>query len=92
MAEMYGTQPLTALDTKGSFSLENGMYCVYGKNVEGICVDVYQDKKSVYKPESLVFMQHGIQTFNDETSIDASEFDPDMLYALIDSMSDEFSE
>lgn len=88
MAEMYGTKPLNMLETKGFFTLENGLYCVYGKNVDGISVDVYRDKKGVYKTESLVSMQHGIRM---SESIDDPEVG-EHLKGLIESFSYEFSE
>lgn len=90
MAQMYGTKPLNVLETKGFFSLKNGMYCVYGKNVDGISVDVYRDKKGVYKSASLVSMQHGI-TVGGAISIDDSKF-KDEICAFIESFSYEFSE
>ena len=78
---MYGKRPLHLLEMKGNFTLSNKMYCVFGKNTEGICVDVYRNKTM----KELVSMQHGIVTSNTEY-----ELDPTMLNELMESMIDEF--
>ena len=56
------------------------MYCVYGKNEEGVCVDVYRDKTR----KELVSMQHGIQSNHGD------ELNAEMLAHLMESMIDEF--
>lgn len=81
MAAMYGKKPLHLLEQKGGFTLSNNMYCVFGKNEEGICVDVYRDKTR----KVLVSMQHGIVTGNTK-----NELDPTLLKKLMESMIDEF--
>ena len=80
MGAMYGKRPLHMLEIKGSFILSNKMYCVYGKNEEGVCVDVYRDKTR----KELVSMQHGIQTNNND------ELNATTLKHFIESMSNEF--
>lgn len=58
MHNLYGSRKLQPLEIKGSFSLPNGMYCVWGKpSDEGLSVDIYdqQDQKL------LVGMEHHIQ-------------------------------
>lgn len=75
---MYGKKPLNLLEIKGIFVLSNGMYCVYGQNTEGICVDVYKDETR----KDLVSMQHGIVT---NTGLNAN-----LLKDLMESMIDEF--
>ena len=83
MKNMYGKRPLHLLEIKGSFTLSNGMYCVYGHNEEGCCVDVYKDNSK----KELVSMQHGIEGSHDLANLKESE---DMLKGLIESMVDEF--
>lgn len=78
MGAMYGKKPLNLLEIKGIFVLSNGMYCVYGQNTEGICVDVYKDETR----KDLVSMQHGIVT---NTGLNAN-----LLKDLMESMIDEF--
>ena len=80
MGAMYGKRPLHMLEIKGSFTLSNKMYCVYGKNEEGVCVDVYKDKTR----KELVSMQHGIQSNHGD------ELNAEMLAHLMESMIDEF--
>lgn len=82
MGAMYGKKPLNLLEIKGTFVLSNGMYCVYGHNIEGICVDVYNDNTR----KELVSMQHGIMTFGNTTA----NLNAEMLKGLIESMIDEF--
>ena len=81
MGAMYGKKPLHLLEQKGGFTLSNGMYCVFGKNDEGVCVDVYRDKTR----RILVSMQHGITTGNTK-----NELDPTLLKKLMESMVNEF--
>ena len=78
MGAMYGKRPLNMLEIKGTFVLSNGMYCVYGQNTEGVCVDVYKDHTRKY----LVSMQHGIIT--------NAGLDEEMLKGLIETMIHEF--
>ena len=59
----------------------NGMYCVYGKSTEGLCVDVYRDSSM----KKLVSMQHGITT-----NVENEEEKIEMLKKLIESMAYEF--
>lgn len=53
---MYGTKPISALETKGHFTLSNGMYCVMGVTSNGNSIDVYSDSSK----KKLISMQHGI--------------------------------
>jgi hypothetical protein len=78
MGTMYGKKPLNLLEIKGVFVLSNGMYCVYGQNTKGICVDVYKDETR----KDLISMQHGIVT---NTGLNAN-----LLKDLMESMIDEF--
>ena len=78
MGAMYGKKPLNRLEIKGTFVLSNGMYCVYGQNTEGVCVDVYKDNTR----KELVSMQHGIIT--------NTGLNEEMLKGFIESMIDEF--
>lgn len=80
---MYGKKPLHPMEIKGAFVISNGMYCVYGHNNEGVCVDIYKDKTR----HELVSMQHGIMGSFDVSNLPASE---ELLKNLIESMSDEF--
>lgn len=81
MGAMYGKYPLPIIAIKGHFSLSNGMYCVYGKSTEGLCVDVYRDSSM----KKLVSMQHGITT-----NVENEEEKIEMLKKLIESMAYEF--
>lgn len=57
MHNLYGKRKLTAPEIKGSFTLSNGMFCVWGTpSDEGISVDVYDDASKTL----LVGMEHGI--------------------------------
>lgn len=83
MGAMYGKTPLCALEIQGSFSLSNGMYCVYGKSEEGICVDVYRDSSR----KELVSMLHGLQMYNTNGKLDAEMLqNAEMLQTLMESI------
>ena len=45
MEATFTKRPLSGREIKGSFSLSNGMYCVYGSNSTGVGVDVYADEE-----------------------------------------------
>lgn len=86
MGAMYGKQPLPVLAFKGCFNLSNGMYCVFGKTTEGLCVDVYRDKSM----KDLVSMQHGIITNLGTDENDYAQLG-ESLQMLMESMIDEFA-
>ncbi len=57
MHNLYGKRKLTAPEIKGSFTLSNGMFCVWGMpSDEGVSVDIYDDASK----ELLVGLEHGI--------------------------------
>ena len=51
----FERKPLPAPAWRGGFYLSNGMYCVYGRDADGVCVDVYLTRRM----ERLVAMRHG---------------------------------
>ena len=84
MNNLYGIQPLTAPEIKGSFTLSNGMWCVWGTSTkEGLCFDVFDSKEN----KLLVGMEHGCGVFN--TSPDQIG---DMLHQLAESMKEDFED
>jgi len=57
MHNLYGKRKLAAPEIRGSFTLSNGMFCVWGvPSDEGISVDVYDDASK----KLLIGMEHGI--------------------------------
>ena len=57
MHNLYGKRKLLAPEIKGSFTLSNGMFCVWGiPSDEGVSVDVYDDASK----KLLIGMEHGI--------------------------------
>ena len=85
MHNLYGKRKLNLLEIKGSFTLSNGMFCVFGKTTdEGISVDIYDDASQ----KLLIGMEHHIyMTPPEELSEEALKpLMESMLYKLEDSM------
>ena len=58
MHNLYGKRKLNPMEIQGSFTLSNGMFCLWGKpSDEGISVDIYDDKSK----KLLIGMEHGIR-------------------------------
>ena len=74
---------LTTPEIKGSFTLSNGMFCVWGTpSDEGISVDIYDDASKTL----LIGMEHNITTSIDEN------FDSSGLQMLLESFIDELED
>lgn len=83
MHNLYGKRKLTVPEIKGSFTLSNGMFCVWGTpSDEGISVDVYDDASKTL----LIGMEHGITANIDENS------DGSVLRMLLESLVDELED
>ncbi len=66
MHNLYGKRKLLEPEIKGSFTLSNGMFCVWGEpEDEGISVDIYDDKTK----QLLIGMEHGIACYSKATTI-----------------------
>lgn len=83
MHNLYGKRKLTVPEIKGSFTLSNGMFCVWGTPAdEGISVDVYDDASKTL----LIGMEHGITANINENS------DGSGLQMLLESFIDELED
>ena len=85
MESVVKITPLTVLDVKGSFELNNGMFCVWGSSKEEpgcYAADIYKNKASVFIKDALVRMEHRIHSNVPMNS--------KFLKMLVDSMSHEF--
>ena len=81
MHNLYGKRKLTAPEIKGSFTLSNGMFCVWGTpSDEGVSVDIYDDSSKTL----LIGMEHGIDTFDVPDGM--------FLKAIIESFIDELED
>ena len=84
MHNLYGNRKLNAPEIKGSFTLSNGMYCVWGNTKdEGLAVDIYDDKTK----KLLIGLEHNIQT-----NMDPNDIDQDALQSLIEGFADELED
>lgn len=84
MHNLYGKRKLLVPEIKGSFTLSNGMFCVWGNTSdEGLSVDIYDDDSK----QLLIGLEHGIHS-NIGPSDDATE----LLNDLIESYSDELED
>ncbi len=82
MHNLYGKRKLTAPEIRGSFTLSNGMFCVWGvPSDEGVSVDVYDDASK----KLLIGMEHGIVTNYEK--IDSSKLKM-LLEGYIDELED----
>jgi hypothetical protein len=81
MHNLYGKRKLNALEIKGSFTLKNGIFCVWGNPTdEGLSVDIYDDKSK----KLLIGLEHGI--------IANCEGNSELLCSLIEDMSDDLED
>lgn len=86
MHNLYGKRRLNALEVKGSFTLSNGMFCVWGNPAdEGLSADIYDDSSK----KLLIGMEHGILAggiANDDKDVESS------IRILLESFIDELED
>ncbi|MEE5992272.1 MAG: hypothetical protein V3G42_03420 [Oscillospiraceae bacterium] len=86
MHNLYGKRKLNFLEIKGSFTLSNGMYCLWGNpKDEGLSVDIYDDDTK----KLLIGMEHGIMGNNDVSDINrTSESLKNLMESFLDELED----
>ena len=83
MHNLYGKRKLNVLEIKGSFELNNGMFCIWGiSSEEGVSVDIYDDSSR----KLLIGLEHNIQV------PDPDNVDEELLHVLIESFADELED